>query len=230
MIPNDQDVVDKCKLQNPQDWKDAHTGGPNTEGFIRKLVPMLRERSTNYGLNGKRGNPNDISDDAVNYLCDESDSAGRTPDGQPCVVIDVIFAAGAKPPYTSQNPAPRPQWGVFTTSPAADGAHVVPGEDGGGEVPVPPPVTVVVPGREEALDEMNYLHQYYKAPEGLQRPQGLWRDDLGTPDFEGIAAWYMDVYQQDRIKGKSRAEARADYVNQIRNSAEWKAKHPGQTP
>lgn len=102
----------------------------------------------------------------------------------------------------------------------------------GGAPPQPhppqPPVTVTVPGREEALDEMKWLDAYYAAPEGLQRPNGLSLG--GKPDFEGIAAWYLDVYQQERIKGKSRADARAAYVNQIRHSNEWKQKHPGETP
>jgi hypothetical protein len=97
------------------------------------------------------------------------------------------------------------------------------------EPPKPPPtVTPVVPGREEALDEMVYLDRFYAAPNGLQRPDGL--SIGGRPDFEGIAAWYLDVYQQARVKGANRAEARAAYVNQIRNSDEWKRKHPGETP
>lgn len=101
---------------------------------------------------------------------------------------------------------------------------------GNGTTPIPPqpPTTVVVPGREEALDEMHWLDAYYAAPEGLQRPNGLSLN--GKPDFEGIAAWYLDVYQQERMKGKSRADARAAYVNQIRHSEEWITKHPGETP
>lgn len=95
-----------------------------------------------------------------------------------------------------------------------------------------PPQTGQPPGREEALDEQNFLHRYYMAPEGLQRPKGLWRDDTNPPgpDFEGIAAWYLDVYQRERMAGKSREDARATYVSDIRHSAEWQQKHPGQTP
>lgn len=94
--------------------------------------------------------------------------------------------------------------------------------------PQPPTPTPVVPGREEALDEMNYLDAYYKSPEGLQRENGL--SLAGKPDFLGIAAWYLDVYQQARIHGKTREEARAAYVSDIRHSDEWKQKHPGETP
>lgn len=96
-------------------------------------------------------------------------------------------------------------------------------------VPVPQPQPVpVVPDREEALDELTALDAYYKAPDGLQRPNGLSLD--GKPDFLGIAAWYLDVYQQARVHGKSRAEARAAYVSDIRHSDEWKQKHPSEQP
>ena len=84
------------------------------------------------------------------------------------------------------------------------------------------------PGREEALDELKWLDGFYQAPEGLQRPQGLSLN--GKPDFEGVAAWYLDVYQRERMAMKSRADARAAYVTLIRQSAEWRAKHQGETP
>ncbi|MFN0314775.1 MAG: hypothetical protein ACKVQA_07045 [Burkholderiales bacterium] len=98
--------------------------------------------------------------------------------------------------------------------------------------PVQPPQATQPPGREEALDEQKFLHAYYMAPEGLQRPKGLWRDDTTPPgpDFEGIATWYLDIYQRERMAMKSRADSRAAYVKQIRQSDEWKAKHPGETP
>lgn len=99
---------------------------------------------------------------------------------------------------------------------------------GGMPVPQPPPAVVLPPPRDEALDEMKRLDEYYKSPEGLQRPSGLSLE--GKPDFEGIAAWYLDVYQRERMAGKSREEARAKYVSDIRHSDEWKAKHPGETP
>jgi hypothetical protein len=102
--------------------------------------------------------------------------------------------------------------------------------DGTAPVPMPPqpPMPTQPPGREEALDEMNWLDGYYAAPEGLQRPNGLSLN--GKPDFEGIAAWYLDIYQRERMAMKTRADARAAYVSQIRHSAEWQSKHPGETP
>lgn len=134
--------------------------------------------------------------------------------------VDFIGGAGG--------PHPTLRWGV-DGFPYTHADWLDPADHENGPPPQPPMPTQP-PGREEALDELNELHRYYQAPEGLQRPDGLWRPDLNTPDFEGIAAWYLDVYQRDRMAMMSRADSRADYVNQIRHSDEWKAKHPGETP
>jgi len=101
----------------------------------------------------------------------------------------------------------------------------------GGEIPTPMPPTpgpCNLPGRAEMMQEGDWLHHYYKAPEGLQRPDGLWIN--GGPDWEGIGAWLFDVYLSARTKGTSPADARALYVDQIRHSGEWQAKHPGEQP
>ena len=37
-----------------------------------------------------------------------------------------------------------------------------------------------------------WLDAFYKSPDGLQRPEGLWIKD--HPDYEGISAWVFDVY------------------------------------
>jgi hypothetical protein len=218
-IPNYFADVEAARVKYPAAWAQAHTGSPQTEDFIKLLARDLHAaKDVKVALNGKRGNPHDLSDDALNILCTAADSAGRTPEGLPCVVVDVIGGAGG--------PNPVPAWGVFTTYIEGSGAHVPPGAS----LPVPP--ATQPPGREEALDEQKFLHAYYMAPEGLQRPKGLWRDDTVPPgpDFEGIAAWYLDIYQRERMAMRSRAEARAAYVNQIRQSAEWRSKHPGETP
>lgn len=125
-IPFLQHVVEQCQRENPRAWEHAHTkGDPETGDFIRKLVPMLRAIDPNFGWNGKRGDPNNISDDAVNYICTAEESEGRTPDGRPCVVIDVIASAGAKPPYTAENRPPKASWGIYNTKIEGSGANVI---------------------------------------------------------------------------------------------------------
>lgn len=122
--------------------------------------------------------------------------------------------------------------------PADQTVYPPPVPDGAGTPDTPPkppqPLTppVVLPDRGEMMQEGQFLHAYYISPWGLQRPQGLWivgPDGIGHPDWEGIAAWLWDVYLKARVAGKSRAEARAAYITQIRQSAEWRTKHPGET-
>ena len=105
MIPNYLHVVEQVKLAHPQAWKDAHTGNVATEDFVRLLAAELYAHDVRFGLNGKRGDPKDISDDAINYV-------GEGPDydptfyNAPVTVIDVIGAAGS--------PQAVPQWIVVS--------------------------------------------------------------------------------------------------------------------
>ena len=80
--------------------------------------------------------------------------------------------------------------------------------------------------REEMVATVQWLDEFYRAPEGLQRPDGLWRADLKRPDGEAIGVWVLDVYLQSRLAGKSDAEARQAVIDQIRSTDEWRQKHP----
>lgn len=134
--------------------------------------------------------------------------------------VDFIAGAGG--------PDPRPRWGV-DAFPYTDADWLDPTVHAASEpAPAPSPSFVLPPGRDEALDELNWLDAYYSAPDGLMRPNGLSLHN--RPDFLGVSAWYLDVYQRERMKGRSRAEARAVVIANIRGSHEWKEKHPGETP
>lgn len=78
-------------------------------------------------------------------------------------------------------------------------------------VPVPGPVAGVLP-KPEAFAFLKALDAFYRAPDGLQRADGL------CPDVEGVAQWFY----QGVIEGKSIEDVKA----QIRQSDEWRAKHP----
>lgn len=120
--PNYQADVERCAAENPDAWTNAHTGNAHTEDFIRILAAELYAKDARVGLNGKRGVPTDISDDALNVL-DPDDGPGHTPEGDQCWVVDVIIGAGG--------PNPTPTWNAFSDAESSTGAHVVPG---------PPPV------------------------------------------------------------------------------------------
>lgn len=72
-----------------------------------------------------------------------------------------------------------------------------------------------------------WLNAYYKAADGLQRPEGLWIN--GHPDYEGIGAWVFDVYLTRRLRGDSEELALKAIESAIRRSDEWRTKHPSQS-
>ncbi len=79
--------------------------------------------------------------------------------------------------------------------------------------------------RQEMIQAGEWLHSFYQSEDGLQRPEGLWIS--GHPDFEGIGAWLLDVYLRERFAGASDVAARQKVVDGIRQTEEWRLKHPG---
>lgn len=104
----------------------------------------------------------------------------------------------------------------------------------GGAAPVPgtapPPPPSALPDRGEMMRAGQWLHAYYRSPEGLKRPDGLWTpatpEAAAQPDWEGIGAWLFDVYLRARLAGQTATDAAAQVVAQIRASQEWRDKHP----
>lgn len=138
MIPNYLAEVEAAKVKYADAWTHAHVDGdPRKHEWIKLFAADLHAKDAKAGLNGKRGNPNDLSMDAINYLCEASDSAGRTPEGLPCAVIDVIGGAGGS--------NPKPIWSPFTTVVEGSGAFVIPGAAG----PTPPPSSPSYPYPDE---------------------------------------------------------------------------------
>lgn len=141
-IPKMLAEVERLKAKFPQAWNDAHTGNANTEGFIKLLAAHLHAINPAFGLNGKRGNPLDLSDDAINFKGEGADF-DPTDNNAPRTVIDVIGSAGA--------PNAFPTWAVVTKADAPVGAAwVKPGAavvvpDPPPAIPPPPPKPVYPP-------------------------------------------------------------------------------------
>lgn len=134
-IPNQIHEVEVARQQWPQDWKDAHTGNANTEGFIRKLAARLYAQDARWGLNGKRGNPQDISDDVLAYRGEGT--AVDVVNGGPMEIIDVIAGAGG--------PSPTPAWIVAPGGPGDKGTWVKPAVSGPAPGPVCPDPSAHIP-------------------------------------------------------------------------------------
>jgi hypothetical protein len=124
-IPNLQHEVEAARQKYPEAWRNAHTGNAQTEDFVRLLARDVRAKhGPRWGLNGKRGNPNDLSDDIL---------AIDVVNGGAMEIIDIIAGAGG--------PSPSPVWNVGPGGPGDRGTFVgtftVPD---GGSVPGPSPV------------------------------------------------------------------------------------------
>ena len=76
--------------------------------------------------------------------------------------------------------------------------------------PVPPRIPILPKG--QAFAALKALDAFYRAPEGLQRPEGI------GGDMEAIAQWFYQMV----IEGVSIE----DVFTQIRASHEWRSKHP----
>jgi hypothetical protein len=168
VIPDYKKDVEAAKARYPEAWSHAHvTDDPKRWDFIKLLAFDLNKKDPKVGLNGKRGNPNDLSMDALNYLCDNADSDGRTPEGLPCAVVDCIASAGI--------PSASPIWNPFITLVEGSGAWVKPGA-------VTPP-TPTYPGYEElggdagGIAVTKLMEADYKRAEkaGLDGASGAWQ-------------------------------------------------------
>jgi len=78
--------------------------------------------------------------------------------------------------------------------------------------------------REELAAIVAWLDEFYRSPEGLQRPGGLMNAE-NRPDGEAIGVWVLDVYLKARIGGASEDEARQRVMDNIRGTEEWRKKH-----
>lgn len=152
-VPNFQQQVTELANKYPREFREAHTGGPNTELFIKIVAYELNKLEPRFGLNGKRGTDT-LSQDALNY---KGTGIGFDPTtNQPITVIDVIAGAGGNDP--------RPSWQVLNNpnepSHRAAGKWIqpepVPGYHTSGSPvdPVPPPPPSTAPSIINALQAL----------------------------------------------------------------------------
>jgi len=191
VIPNLLSEVEACKREYPEAWQHAHTGSARTEEFIRLLAARCHAISPRFGLNGKRGNPDDLSNDA---LCFKGEGPDHLVDGTPATVIDVIGAAGT--------PGAVAQWAIVSKiDTPIKTAWIQPGD-----VPVrpapPAPSLPAYPG-DAMFDKVGaLLFADYAQAGRVPDPQvGRW---FGRTIYDYLAGMTLD----DSIK-KHRAEWRS---------------------
>lgn len=205
MIPNLLSEVEACKKAHPVEWANAHTGTAQTDDFIKLLAARCHAIDPRFGNNGKRGNPMDISDDA---LCFKGEGADFDPtDGNaPRTVIDVIGAAGS--------PSAVPTWAIVTNPQKPVGAAwVQPGPSAPPPHVCPPPF---IPDYE-ALGGDAWFRAEVGVP--LQADMAL----AGQPLNDGSSVWFsrpiFDCIAECVKAGK--IIDRAPIVKKYRN--QWRA-------
>jgi hypothetical protein len=133
-VPNLINVIEQTRRDYPTAWKNCHRaelGQALSEEFARRAAYACSLVDPRFGLNGKRGDPNDLSDDCVCFLHDD----GRES------VIDFGGGAGGDNPTVQwsivghyQVPgAPRQLW--IKAAPVGGSSG---GNGGGGTAPPPP--------------------------------------------------------------------------------------------
>lgn len=180
MIPNLLREVEACKRENHVAWANAHTGNSHTEDFIKLLAARCHAIDPKFGLNGKRGNPNDLSDDALNY---KGEGPGHDPTNgnTPVTVIDVIGAAGSSGAF--------PTWQVFDNLPGP-GAWVKPVNAPTPQPPIPPaPVLPPYPG-DPVFDQIGValFADYALAGQAPNPGMGRW---FGRTVYDYLAGMSM---------------------------------------
>lgn len=161
-VPNFQQQVTDLANKYPREFREAHTGGPNTELFIKIVAYELHKLEPRFGLNGKRGTDT-LSQDAINY---KGIGVGHDPtNNQPVTVIDIIGGAGGNDP--------RPTWQVFNDPNLHRGPGKwiqplpVPGyHTEGPQIPPPPPPpvdTTIVAALQALTAQMKLLTEVNEA-------------------------------------------------------------------
>lgn len=150
-----EDVLEDIKRDYPQDWQAAHNpqrgDKQQREAYCQRVCARLREMGIPAGMNGKRGNPNDLSEDIIALPHNGTDGAPDTSGRFPSIEIrDVIASAG---PDNDGNQGGRPYFGDVTQATLDKreaGCYVEPtaqvaGRPPTGGTPDPPPVPDPLP-------------------------------------------------------------------------------------
>lgn len=94
--PDYTQLVEHIAAKYPREWDlaDKEKYGDRTTDFIRRFAYEANKIDFRIGLNGKRGNPNDLSKDAIAY---KNNTVPAALGG--CEVIDIMVGNGHKPAW-----------------------------------------------------------------------------------------------------------------------------------
>lgn len=164
-LPNESGLVNDEFNRNYSDWQNScqTTQGERGWVWLDKLIDRLRAKDLRWGYNGKRGNPNDPSQDIVDYHY----GAGNSQLSTSVYIIDVMFGHCGN--------ATSPAW-IDQTSVTVNSGTV-----GLFMYPRPGRTTVTGPSPTRALPNMQgVLAQFANAsdscPRGIKYVNNPWQD------------------------------------------------------
>jgi len=211
-------IAEEVKRKYPGDWTNAHNHQASGAVYIRRVAWAVHVASPqlSVGLNGKRGNVHDLSQDVLCFpnASGAGDATGRWGGLE---IRDIIASAGT--------PAARLVWGDVTQATVdqgTKGAWIAPEPVDEPTAEPPPPLK----SREQFYAEFQQVNDFYIAQDGLQRtnPRGMalvGADGIAYSDSQAMGAWAYDL-----MAGATVDECKAA----IAQTHEWKTKHQGETP
>lgn len=199
-------IASQVKDTNPGAWAEIAILGQKSRAFINLVSIACIQAGIPAGVNLKRGGPEESIDVlAFPNASGCPDSTGTYPGLE---LIDI----GLNAEGSNEGKTPSLTWNDVTQK-TIDG-----GSRGGWKAgtlapsqPQQPPAGNVLP-KARAFEALKALDAFYRAPEGLQRENGI------GGDMEAIAQWFYQLV----IEGKTIDDVKA----QIRQSDEWRVKHP----
>lgn len=191
-VPNEKARIEQLARDNPNTFNCAHTPAACGRNFVKLVACKLNPEPSlgRWGLNGKRGNPKDLSYDALNWKGDGPGQDSFDPQNNPVTVVDFIQGAGASGASVS--------WTVFTDPVASSGAWVRPTCKG--DVPAdevaPPIVCPVCPPPPVKPSYPGDVH-------GRTLGDVLWADYLeaGQSPNTGMGVWFWRTAWDAAIEG-----------------------------
>ena len=143
-----REVAMQVRAQHPDAWQALDT---KSSRFVRLVVAELRRRGIEAACNGKRGNPNDLSCDVVNFV---NDTGARDTTGTVSGIELRDFIAAAEDPVGRHLDVFGDATPVTIANTQA--AWVVP--DGAPGVPSPVPGPVPADPVAKALQQIAEMH------------------------------------------------------------------------
>jgi hypothetical protein len=176
--------------------------------FVDACVSTLHGLDKNFGHLKKKSGQTQVhghGEDATLYKF--SDGTAQA--------VDFIGGAGGT--------NPRPAWGLDSSGPIYKHSDWLSPTEHAAAEQAPPPGPTIKP-REQFYFENLQLNGFYASQAGLQRPGGMVKHDQegrAVADVEAMGAWAYDLMLGASVQ---------DCIKAIRQSDEWRSKHPNETP